>query len=101
MIQILIHSPHRRTTSNMGRTVSKENSKELILLSINQSVTAICAGRLNPSKESDILVVGTPTNLLAYDVENNMDIFYKEVTKELYKIINKLWVFAIFYKLYG
>jgi len=30
------------------------------------------------AEERDTLVVGTPTNLLAYDVENNTDIFYKE-----------------------
>ena len=29
--------------------------------------------------ERDILAIGTPTTLLAYDVENNSDLFYKEV----------------------
>ena len=33
--------------------------------------------------ERDILAIGTPTTLLAYDVENNSDLFYKEVMKIL------------------
>ncbi|XP_046985484.1 Bardet-Biedl syndrome 2 protein homolog isoform X1 [Schistocerca americana] len=77
--QVLIHSPHRRVGYETGRMVSHERSKELVLLNINQPVTAICAGRLDPSKDCDILLVGTATNLLAYDVERNMDLFYKEV----------------------
>ncbi|XP_049846723.1 Bardet-Biedl syndrome 2 protein homolog isoform X2 [Schistocerca gregaria] len=77
--QVLIHSPHRRVGYETGRMVSHERSKELVLLNINQPVTAICAGRLDPSNDCDILLVGTATNLLAYDVERNMDIFYKEV----------------------
>ena len=28
---------------------------------------------------SDVLLVGTPTNLLAYDVERNADVFHKDV----------------------
>ena len=35
--------------------------------------------RLDPSLDRDILLVGTQTNLLAYDIEDNRDIFYKEV----------------------
>ena len=35
--------------------------------------------RLDPSLDRDILLVGTQTNLLAYDIEENRDLFYKEV----------------------
>ena len=53
---------------------------ELSYLNINQTVTAVCAGALNPNrKDKDVLVVGTPTNVLAYDVDDNADLFYKEV----------------------
>jgi Bardet-Biedl syndrome 2 protein len=62
----------------MGRVVPSDANKELALLNINQSVMSVCAGNLNITEERDILVVGTPTNLLAYDIENNTDIFYKE-----------------------
>ncbi|XP_039287942.1 Bardet-Biedl syndrome 2 protein homolog [Nilaparvata lugens] len=64
--KVLIHSPHKR-------------DKEFSLLNINQNITALCAGRLNPDEEKDILVVGTKGSLLAYHVENNSDIFYRQV----------------------
>jgi Bardet-Biedl syndrome 2 protein len=63
----------------VGRVVPSDANKELSLLNINQSVMSICAGQLSLTEERDTLVVGTPTNLLAYDVENNTDVFYKEV----------------------
>ena len=37
--------------------------------------------RCVPKVERDILAIGTPTTLLAYDVENNSDLFYKEVRR--------------------
>lgn len=63
----------------VGRVVPSDANKELALLNINQSVMSICAGQLSLTEERDTLVVGTPTTLLAYDVENNTDVFYKEV----------------------
>ena len=41
----------------------------------------------SPKVERDILAIGTPTSLLAYDVENNSDLFYKEVTRILLMIM--------------
>jgi hypothetical protein len=35
------------------------------------------AGALVPGREEDILLVGTDTNVMAYDVERNADVFYK------------------------
>lgn len=40
-------------------------------------VTALAAGRLEETAERDTLLVGSQTNLLAYDVENNADIYFK------------------------
>ncbi len=56
---------------------------DLSLLNINQAVSCIQAGHLNANSENDVLVVGTQTNLLAYDVENNSDLFYKDVSGSL------------------
>lgn len=57
---------------------------DISLLNINQTITSVCAGPLNPSRpDRDVLVVGTPTNVLAYDVEDNSDLFYKEVRSAL------------------
>ena len=52
---------------------------DVSFLNINQSVTALCAGKLDPSLDRDVLCIGSPTNLLAYDVHDNKDLFYKEV----------------------
>ncbi|CAH1402083.1 unnamed protein product [Nezara viridula] len=64
--KVFVHSPHLK-------------ERELSMLNVNQSVTSICAGKLNPNEEKDILVIGTKTTVLAYHVENNTDLFYKEV----------------------
>ena len=57
---------------------------DLSLLNINQAVSSITAGQLNVNSQNDVLVVGTQTNLLAYDVENNSDLFYKDVSPYIY-----------------
>lgn len=52
---------------------------DINLLSINQQVAAVCAGQLSTDSDNDILTVGTQTNLLAYNLNNNSDLFYKDV----------------------
>ena len=49
------------------------------LLTSQGTMHTVCAGPLNPKSKNDILLVGTQTNLLAYDVEQNKDVFYREV----------------------
>ena len=53
---------------------------DISLLSINQQVSSVCAGKLNPNIQNDVLAVGTQTNLMVYDVEKNTDLFYKDVS---------------------
>ena len=44
---------------------ASQASQEMVMLNINQRVTALAAGNLNPQKSNnDILLVGTATNLL-------------------------------------
>ncbi len=62
-----------------GRLEAPGTSSDVSLLNINQHVNAVCTGSLDES-DRDILFVGTRTNLLAYDVENNSDLFYKDVS---------------------
>ncbi|XP_072374634.1 BBSome complex member BBS2 isoform X1 [Scyliorhinus torazame] len=78
--KVFIHNPHTRSqrfTSN--QLLQGGLDSDTSLLNINQSVSCITAGILNPSDGHDMLLVGTQTNLLAYDVHNNSDVFYKEV----------------------
>lgn len=76
---MFIHNPHSRLTQGGRLEVAGSTSSDISLLNINQHVNAICTGSLDES-DRDILFVGTPTNLLAYDVENNSDLFYKDVS---------------------
>lgn len=50
-------------------------------------VTTLAAGKLDGSADRDVLLVGSQTNLLAYDVEKNTEIYFKVCTnsKQLMK----------------
>lgn len=65
------------------------------MLNINQTITSIQTGKVDPKSDRDFLVVGSPRSLLVYDVEKNMDLFYKEVYK---KIISQAYEFILFYE---
>mmetsp|Transcript_1183 Transcript_1183/g.3589 ORF Transcript_1183/g.3589 Transcript_1183/m.3589 type:complete len:718 (+) Transcript_1183:115-2268(+) len=68
--KVLIHCPHNRA----------ENAQnEVMLLNINRKITSVVAGLLNPNLGRDVLMVGTQTSLMVYDVEENADLFFKEV----------------------
>lgn len=64
---------HRLTHSTQDSDIS--------LLNINQAVTCLTAGKLGPNTTGDMLLVGSQTNLLAYDVHDNADVFYREVRR--------------------
>mmetsp|Transcript_123132 Transcript_123132/g.344667 ORF Transcript_123132/g.344667 Transcript_123132/m.344667 type:complete len:722 (-) Transcript_123132:352-2517(-) len=68
--KVLIHCPHSRADNDQ---------QEVIFLNINKKITSVCTGLLNPNLGHDVLMVGTQTSLVAYDVEENADLFYKEV----------------------
>lgn len=79
--QVFIHNPHQKYTfEDKGQSDEKRvTDTNINLLNINEVVTSLSTGQLNAAKKSDTLLVGTKTNILAYDVDNNMDLFYKEV----------------------
>eukprot|EP00929_Paragymnodinium_shiwhaense_P107339 TRINITY_DN7343_c0_g1_i1.p1 TRINITY_DN7343_c0_g1~~TRINITY_DN7343_c0_g1_i1.p1 ORF type:complete len:723 (+),score=176.59 TRINITY_DN7343_c0_g1_i1:319-2487(+) len=68
--KVLIHCPHNR---------AENEQNEVMFLSINRKITAVRAGKLNPALGRDVLMVGTQTSLMVYDVEENADLFFKEV----------------------
>uniref|UniRef100_A0A8D0GH17 Bardet-Biedl syndrome 2 protein homolog n=1 Tax=Sphenodon punctatus TaxID=8508 RepID=A0A8D0GH17_SPHPU len=77
--KIFIHNPHSRgqhITAN--RLAQSGQDSDISLLNINQAVSCLTAGVLNPELGYDSLLVGTQTNLFAYDVHNNTDLFYRE-----------------------
>lgn len=50
-----------------------------MLLSFGQHITSLTAGTLDPETNHDVLVIGSQTNIIAYDVEKNSELFYKDV----------------------
>ncbi|KAH9519143.1 Bardet-Biedl syndrome 2 protein [Bulinus truncatus] len=67
--KVLVHSPH---------TKQHNSSQDISLLNINQQITSLATGRLDSDIDGDLLVVGSPTNILVYDINNNRDVFYKD-----------------------
>lgn len=79
--KVFIHNPHTRAQRPTAHRLSQSTQdSDISLLNINQSVSCLTAGTLGPKSTGDTLLVGSQTNLLAYDVHDNTDVFYKEVT---------------------
>eukprot|EP00516_Mucochytrium_quahogii_P000978 CAMPEP_0203749128 /NCGR_PEP_ID=MMETSP0098-20131031/3800_1 /ASSEMBLY_ACC=CAM_ASM_000208 /TAXON_ID=96639 /ORGANISM=" , Strain NY0313808BC1" /LENGTH=801 /DNA_ID=CAMNT_0050638095 /DNA_START=282 /DNA_END=2684 /DNA_ORIENTATION=+ len=54
--------------------------KEHRFLNINREISALSSGAINQATpDREMLLVGSPSSLLAYDVHNNSDLFYKDV----------------------
>lgn len=82
--QVFIHNPHARGQRPAAhRLTHSTQDSDISLLNINQAVTCLTAGKLGPNTTGDTLLVGSQTNLLAYDVHDNADIFYREVRGRL------------------
>uniref|UniRef100_A0A8B9KQ28 Bardet-Biedl syndrome 2 protein homolog n=1 Tax=Astyanax mexicanus TaxID=7994 RepID=A0A8B9KQ28_ASTMX len=79
--KVFIHNPHTRGQRQTSHRLSQSTQdSDISLLNINQAVSCLTAGTLGPNTTGETLLVGSQTNLLAYDVHDNADIFYKEVT---------------------
>lgn len=79
--KVFIHNPHTRGQRPVAHRLSQSTQdSDISLLNINQAVSCLTAGTLGPNTTGHTLLVGSQTNLLAYDVHDNTDIFYKEVT---------------------
>uniref|UniRef100_A0A7N6BT97 Bardet-Biedl syndrome 2 protein homolog n=1 Tax=Anabas testudineus TaxID=64144 RepID=A0A7N6BT97_ANATE len=79
--KVFIHNPHTRGQRPVAHRLSQSTQdSDISLLNINQAVTCLTAGLLGPNTTGDTLLVGSQTNLLAYDVHDNADIFYREVS---------------------
>ncbi|XP_044290035.1 Bardet-Biedl syndrome 2 protein isoform X2 [Varanus komodoensis] len=78
--KVFIHNPHARGQQvNTNRLMLSAQDADISLLNINEAVSCLTAGVLNPDLGGDVLLVGTQTSLLAYDVHNNADLFYAGV----------------------
>nr|CCA20224.1 bardetBiedl syndrome 2 protein putative [Albugo laibachii Nc14] len=66
--KVLIHSPHHSV-----------NNEPIQFLNVNRNVTALAAGKFRDSDIGDTLIIGTESSVLAYNVERNADLFYKDL----------------------
>jgi hypothetical protein len=78
---VFIHNPHQKYSfSGTGRKDAQPViESNLNLLNINAVVTSLATGLMSKSSKNETLLVGTKTSVLAYDVSNNVDLFFKEV----------------------
>ncbi|XP_027017827.1 Bardet-Biedl syndrome 2 protein homolog isoform X1 [Tachysurus fulvidraco] len=79
--KVFIHNPHTRGKRQTAHRLSQSTQdSDITLLNINQAVSCLAAGTFGPNTTGDTLLVGSQSSLLAYDVHDNTDIFYREVT---------------------
>ena len=62
-----------------SRLSSSSSENDISLLTMGNYIMSLGAGKLHPGSNKDTLLVGMHTSILAYDVDNNSDVFYKEV----------------------
>uniref|UniRef100_A0A4W4H8M2 Bardet-Biedl syndrome 2 protein homolog n=1 Tax=Electrophorus electricus TaxID=8005 RepID=A0A4W4H8M2_ELEEL len=89
--KVFIHNPHSRGQRQASHRLSQSGQdSDISLLNINQAVSCLTAGALVPNATGHALLVASQTNLLAYDVHDNADIFYREVDGANAIVLGKL-----------
>lgn len=56
----------------------RRRDAQVRFLNINRRISALACGQLSAKLERDLLLVGAQTTLLAYDVVENADVFFKD-----------------------
>ncbi|CAD0203311.1 unnamed protein product [Chrysodeixis includens] len=74
--KIIIHHPHGGVGT--GRAQRSQAHGEVSELNLSQAIIALACGPLKPDTNRDMLLIGSPTQILAYDVHDNTDLFFKE-----------------------
>uniref|UniRef100_K3WPT3 Bardet-Biedl syndrome 2 protein homolog n=1 Tax=Globisporangium ultimum (strain ATCC 200006 / CBS 805.95 / DAOM BR144) TaxID=431595 RepID=K3WPT3_GLOUD len=72
--KVFLHSPNEKHDGNL-----EDSEQNVRFLKINRKISALSTGKFLESDPGDTLVVGTQASLLAYNVEKNSDIFYKDI----------------------
>lgn len=84
---MILHNPYKKLNATNNRLSWTEASSDIAMLNFNQEIRAIETGCLSKDDNKEILVIGSPTQLLAYHVDNNHDIFYKEIMEGILTIL--------------
>lgn len=78
--KVLLHDPQNRSLSagDHGNT-TPGSTPEVSFLNFNQTVQSISTGCMKKNSPNEVLVIGTPTSMFIYDVQNNADILYRDI----------------------
>lgn len=76
----MIHSPHRRSVLPTGRVIWSESNKEIAILNMNQSVTALHAEKFLPNDDKDVLIIGNNFNFFIVIINYRLDIYWCMLT---------------------
>eukprot|EP00730_Choanoeca_flexa_P004619 TRINITY_DN11749_c0_g2_i3.p3 TRINITY_DN11749_c0_g2~~TRINITY_DN11749_c0_g2_i3.p3 ORF type:complete len:170 (+),score=21.35 TRINITY_DN11749_c0_g2_i3:1458-1967(+) len=69
--KVIVHNPHQGDDA--------VNSSAISLLNFNREISCLEAGSIDASdQDRDLLFIGTPTSLTAYEVDRNRDAFHIE-----------------------
>ncbi len=83
LFQILLMSLKKTRAGSSGASAKGGSAdvlaEDITFLNINQPISCLCAGPMSRNSDRSFLFVGTASNVFGYDVENNKDLFYKEV----------------------
>ena len=68
-----------KNTIESCRNRGKKEENEYRQLAVNKKITTLGVGCFEEGGQKDCLLIGTETNILAYDMEKNADVFYRDV----------------------
>lgn len=100
--KVILHNPYKKLSETNNRLSWSNTNSDIAVLNFNQEIRVIETGCISDTDSKDVLVIGSPTQLLgeqywwfstcyekdsnelydfwiAYHVDNNKDVFFKEI----------------------
>lgn len=69
--KVILHNPYKRLSETNNRLSWSDSSSDVAVLNFNQEIRAIETGCLSTTDTKDVLVIGSPTQLLSMALEQN------------------------------
>lgn len=66
--KVILHNPYKRLSESNNRLSWSDSSSDVAVLNFNQEIRAIETGCLSTTDTKDVLVIGSPTQLLSMDL---------------------------------
>lgn len=63
--KVILHNPYKRLSETNNRLSWSDSSSDIAVLNFNQEIRAIETGCLSSTDTKDVLVIGSPTQLLS------------------------------------